>query len=114
MKTLEMIGPDNWREFLAAPVAVLMLGKSTCDACTQWSGELSEYLAGENLEFSDVRFGKLLLDQRGLIDFKKENPWIAEITALPFTIIFRSGEKVKEFAGGGIDRLTNRLERVLA
>ena len=110
MRVLETIGPDNWREFIAAPTAVLLIGKSDCKACIEWSAELAAYLSSEEAGFIDVRFGKLLLDQRGLIDFKKENAWLAEVKELPFTVIFRNGERFKEFAGGGLARLTGRLE----
>ena len=114
MRELEILGPDTWRDFVAAPLAVLVIGKSTCDACTQWSGELEEFLSSDDAGHADVRFGKLLLDQRGLIEFKKEMEWLKDVTVLPFTVIFKDGEKVKDFAGSGIERLTNRLERVTA
>lgn len=114
MRELEVLGPDNWRDFVAAPLAVLVIGKSTCEACTQWSDELTEYLTREDTGHDDVRFGKLLLDQRGLIEFKKEMEWLKDVTVLPFTVIFKDGEKVKDFAGSGIERMTNRLERVSA
>jgi hypothetical protein len=112
MREIEVLGPDTWRDFVASPMAVLLIGKSTCDACTQWSEELNRYLGQEDAGYADVRFGKLLLDQRGLIEFKKEMEWLKEVSVLPFTVIFKDGEKVKDFAGGGIERLTNRLERV--
>jgi hypothetical protein len=40
------------------------------------------------------------------------NPWLADVDVLPYTLIYRAGEKVAEFAGGGIGRLESRLERV--
>lgn len=111
MAQLEEIGPDNWKEFLESDLAVLMIGKSTCEACKTWGGELSEWLATEEAP-DDVRFGKLLLDQRGLIEFKKASPWLAELDVLPFNVVYVKGEKTKDFAGGGLDRLKARLERV--
>ena len=111
MRQLEMIGPDNWEEFLGDGTAVLMLGKTDCAACSEWTTELSEFLAGDE-EFTEVRFGKLVLDQRGLIDFKKANPWLAEVDVLPFNAIYRDGEKVKDFAGKGLPRLQNRLRNL--
>jgi hypothetical protein len=48
----------------------------------------------------------------GLASFKRANPWLADIDVLPYTLIYRAGEKVAEFAGGGISRLESRLERV--
>jgi hypothetical protein len=59
-----------------------------------------------------VRFGKILLDRGGLASFKRANPWLAELDVLPYTLIYRRGEKVAEFAGGGVARLVARLERL--
>jgi len=59
-----------------------------------------------------VRFGKILLDRGGLASFKRAKPWLAEVDVLPYTRIYRGGEKLAEFAGGGIGRLQSRLERV--
>lgn len=112
MRELEILGPETWRDFVAAPLAVLVIGKSSCEACTQWSDELTEYLASEDAGYDDVRFGKLLLDQRGLIEFKKEMEWLKDVDVLPFTVIFKDGAKAKDFAGSGIERMTNRLARV--
>jgi hypothetical protein len=108
MGRLETVDKRNWREFIAAPRAVLMLGKSDCAACGQWTEELEQFL-GSDEEWKDVRFGKILLDKPGLVDFKRSNPWIADLDVLPFTQIYVSGERSKSFAGGGVERLVNRL-----
>jgi hypothetical protein len=107
---LETLGADSWEEFLASPRAVLVLGKADCEACTRWSEELSAWLADAAV-WPDVRFGKLLLNTPGLVAFKRANPWVANLDMLPHTIVYRDGEKLKEFAGGGIDRLETRLHR---
>jgi hypothetical protein len=54
----------------------------------------------------------MMLDQRGLIEFKKENSWLAEVEVLPFNVLYSAGEKRKEYAGGGLDRLLNRLRKI--
>ncbi len=112
MSRLENVDGDNWRDFIASPTAVLVLGKSDCEKCGEWSAELAEKLASD-AGFGTVRFGKMLLDQRGLTDFKRENPWLAELDVLPYNVIFHEQERVKSFAGGGWDRLANRLRRVV-
>jgi len=111
MSTLEQIDGRNWEEFLQAPVAVLMLGKSDCPACGAWTDELSAFLAADG-EFPHVRFGKILLDKGGLVGFKRAHPWIAELDVLPFNQIFVAGERSKSFAGGGIERLLGRLRQL--
>lgn len=107
---LETIDGQNWEAFVSAPVAVLMLGKSDCEACRAWTAELSEWLAADSA-FGHVRFGKLLLDTPGLISFKRANPWLADVEVLPFNLLYVGGERVKQFAGGGVERLVSRLER---
>lgn len=108
-----MLDGTSWQAFLASPVAVLMLGKSDCAACAAWTEELVGFLEADE-RFRHVRFGKLLLDKPGLVSFKRANPWIAELDALPVTVIFADGVEMKRFAGGGVDRLVSRLERVAA
>ena len=108
MGRLEAIDKTNWRGFVSAPRAVLMLGKSDCEACNAWTKELEEFLASDE-EWKDVRFGKIVLDKPGLIEFKRENPWIAELDVLPFNQIYLAGERSKSFAGSGVERLVNRL-----
>jgi hypothetical protein len=111
VSSLESLGPKNWQEFVAAPRAVLVLGKSDCDNCARWSAELTEWL-GRGDRWPSVRFGKLMLDTPGLIAFKRANPWVAELDMLPHTVIYKDGEIVKQFAGGGVERLETRLQGV--
>jgi hypothetical protein len=111
MDRLESIDGGNWEAFLAAPCCVLMLGKSDCEHCAEFTAELHTFLAADRT-YSEVRFGKMLLDRGGLATFKRSNPWLADLDVLPYTVIYRNGLKVAEFAGGGIARLASRLERV--
>ena len=113
MSRIEAIGGSGWEEFVASPVAVLVLGRSDCEACAQWSAELEAHL-GDPSRWPEVRFGKVLLDTPGLVGFKRANPWVAELDALPSTHIYIQGERVKSFAGGGVSRLESRLRRVTA
>ena len=80
-----------------------MLGKSDCDHCNEFTEELHTFLAADQT-YADVRFGKILLDRGGLASFKRANPWLADVDVLPYTLIYRGGQKVAEFAGGGIGR----------
>ncbi len=111
MTRLEILDRASWRDFLGAPTAVLMLGKSDCPACAAWTDELCAFLEADQ-EFADVRFGKILLDQGGLADFKRDNPWIAQLEVLPYNVLYVGGERRKEFAGSGIERLVNRLRGI--
>ena len=111
MDRLESIDGSNWEAFLGAPCCVLMLGKSDCEHCGEFTAELHTFLAADRT-CSEVRFGKMLLDRGGLATFKRSNPWLADLDVLPYTVIYRNGLKVAEFAGGGIARLVSRLGRV--
>jgi len=113
MARLETVDGGNWREFVAAPVAVLVIGKSDCPACAAWSEELEGFLAADK-DWTHVRFGKMLLDKGGLIDFKRASPWLADVDELPFNQIYLKGERSKAFPGGGSERLVSRLRSVAA
>jgi len=113
MSRLEQLDGESWQEFVSAPAAVLVLGKSGCEACSAWSAELEAFLETDE-RWRDVRFGKLLLDTRGLVAFKRANPWVAELDVLPFNVIYVGGVPTKRFAGSGRERLVKRLEGALA
>ncbi len=112
MSRIEQLDPTTLEDFLAADASVLILAKTTCENCSRWSEELGAACCDAGF-FPGVRFGKLYLDTPGLIAFKKANPWIAGVEDLPYNVIYVKGEQVKQYAGGGIDRLSNRLNRVL-
>jgi hypothetical protein len=111
MDRLETIDGSNWEAFLQAPWAVLMLGKTDCEHCSAYTDELHGFL-GADMAHRDVRFGKMLLDRGGLASFKRANPWLADVDVLPYTLIYSGGTKVAEFAGGGVERLQARLQRL--
>jgi len=111
MIRLETIDGSNWQEFVAAPRAVLMLSKTDCEKCAAWTRELTEFLETD-AEHTDVRFGKMVRNERGLIEFKEAKPWLADVDVLPFNVVYVGWERVKSFAGGGRDRLKNRLARI--
>ena len=108
MARLETVDGSNWREFLAAPRAVLILAKTTCQHCADWSAELGAFLDTDT-RFAEIRFGKMYLDRPGLIDFKRGNPWLAEVDDLPFNLLYEHGERRKSWPGGGVARLVDRL-----
>jgi hypothetical protein len=111
MSTLQILDKDTIAPFLEHPDRVLILGKSDCAACKAWAAELTAAMEDGSFS-SSVPVGKLDLDQRGLGDFKKSSPWLADITDLPFNVIYVADEKQKSWAGAGVDRLKNRLERL--
>jgi hypothetical protein len=113
MSRLEAIDGSNWESFVQSPWAVLMLGKTDCEHCIAYTEELHAFLETD-ATYGDVRFGKILLDRGGLVSFKRANPWLAEVDVLPYTLLYRAGARLAEFAGGGLPRLRSRLERLRA
>jgi hypothetical protein len=109
--TLEMLDGESWRAFVAADAAFLMLGKSDCEPCKAWTAELQAFLAaGSGAAHPRVRFGKLLLDSKGLTDFKRENQsWLKDLETLPWNLLYVGGTLEKSWPGGGIARLEGRL-----
>ena len=109
MVDVELLTKDNWQEFLKEPKAVLMLGKTTCEACKEWTADLKEWSDSPE----GIRFGKINLDEPGWGRFKLQEKWVSEVDVLPFNAIYIDGENKKSWAGGGLDRLSNRLNRFI-
>lgn len=112
MNSLQILDKDNWENFYTEGVHVLVVGKTTCNACKEWGTELESYLDSSD-DFPSVEFGKIMIDQGGLVKWKKASPWLADVSDLPCTVILKNGEIMKQFYGKGIERLKNRLTNVL-
>lgn len=106
---LEKIDDTNFEEFLKSPVAFLMIGKEDCPACAKWTDELVPYLETLLLP-PGIRFGKLSLNGGGVTNFKRAHAgWLKDVMELPYNTLWSRGEKVKDWAGNNVERLTNRL-----
>lgn len=110
--SLAAITDRTLSDLVASPRAVLVLGKSDCGHCTAYEREILELQAKGELE--GVEFGKLLLDAPGSPRFKKENPWIASLEALPYTLLFSEGQLTTHFATSRASYLAERLEEDFA
>jgi hypothetical protein len=98
----------NLRELLASPRAVLVIGKSDCGHGVSYEREI--LALQEAGELADVAIGKLLLDAPGSPRFKKENPWLGSLSALPHTLLFLDGQHVENFAASKGTYLLERIE----
>jgi hypothetical protein len=137
---MEILKGEAWRALVGAPIAVLVLAKTTCPVCQAWLEELTAFLETDQ-HWQQVRFGKIFLDQ-GVVDGDDDDEddddtdtlwrslsaelgalpeslasferasrdWLAEVRDLPYNVIFVHGRKVKGWPGGGIDRLVTRLD----
>ena len=93
MSELKILERENWEATVNAPVAIVMLGKSDCVACNEWTTELKAFLETDT-EFESVAFGKILLDKGGLGKFKKASPWLSEVHDLPTNVLYVNGEPI--------------------
>lgn len=92
---------------------MLILARSTCEACRAYERELRRLLAAGPVEGIEA-IGKLILDQPGSSKFKRDNPWIQTIDYLPYTVVFRRGERVDAFATSQGTYLMDRIRRLRA
>jgi hypothetical protein len=107
-------GPQRLTEralgaLLAAPRAALVLTRSACPPCGAYQAELAALRARG--ELAGLAVGILVLDRPGAARFKRANPWIRDLRALPYTVLYRRGERVDGFAAS---RGAYLLERVAA
>jgi hypothetical protein len=142
MSRLEILDGESWSGLVHAPLAVLVLARTTCPVCKAWLEELTAFLEADR-RWQKVRFGRLYVDQGAededdeddeedgidalrrtfaaqlgslppsLASFERANrDWLGDVTDLPYNAIFAEGRKVKGWPGGGIDRLLSRLEKI--
>lgn len=106
------VNDQNIADVLGADRGVLLLTKSTCGSCASYQKEIeAQYDRGR---LNDVVIGKIVLDQPGAGQFKRANPWIAELEHLPYTVLYRNGERVDQFEASKGSYLVERVEDVLA
>jgi hypothetical protein len=84
----------------------LILAKDDCDNCAAYESDVRRLQ--EQRLLGEVVVGKLLLTRPGCRAFKRENPWLRDLTYLPYTVLYADGERVDEFASS---RGTYLLER---
>jgi hypothetical protein len=94
---------------LAAPRAALVLTRTTCPACGAYQAEVAALLAEGKL--AGIAVGTLVLDRPGAGRFKRDNPWLSGLRYLPYTVLYRQGERVDAFAAS---RGAYLLERAAA
>lgn len=111
MGCIETLTDENYREFLAKGMRVLLLTRRDCPHCRAWTGEVSEFLKSDDV-WKKVRFAKIDLGSDEVEEFKKANAWLEFIPGVPFNVIFVEGQPTNSFAGSGVKRMVKRLERL--
>lgn len=108
MNEYTQVTDDTFETLLAAEQAVLVIGKSDCGYCRQYDAGIADLL--EDPAYTDTVFGKLVLDEPGNTQLKRESSWIAGLNQLPYTVLYREGEPVDKFAASKASYLEERLQ----
>lgn len=74
----------------------LILGKDDCNNCSGYEADVRQLR--ERGALGELVVGKIVLTQPGSPAFKRDNPWLRDVTYLPYTVLYREGERVDEFA----------------
>jgi hypothetical protein len=74
----------------------LILGKDDCDNCAAYEADIRRLQ--EQGVLGELVVGKIMLTQPGSRRFKRENPWLRDVSFLPYTVLYEAGERVDEFA----------------
>ena len=75
---------------------VLILGKDDCDNCAAYEADIRRLQ--EQGVLGELVVGKIMLTQRGSRAFKRENPWLRDVSFLPYTVLYTAGERIDGFA----------------
>jgi hypothetical protein len=94
---------------LGAPHGALIFTRTTCPACGAYQAEIAALQAQGRL--GGLAVGVLRLDRPGASRFKRENRWLTELRYLPYTVLYRRGQRIDAFAAS---RGAYLLERVAA
>jgi hypothetical protein len=89
----------------------LILGKDDCDSCASYEADVRR-LQEQGVLGDELVIGKLMLTQPGCRAFKRENPWLRDVTFLPYTVLYSAGERVDEFASSRGSYLLERASDV--
>ncbi len=108
-KPIREVTDQNLGEVVEAERAVLVLTKTGCGHCAAYQAEIEALL--ERGAMGGTVIGKMPLNQRGVIrDFKRNNPWLADLEFLPYTLLYSKGQRVDDFAASKGSYLLERIE----
>ena len=106
------VNDQNLKDVVEADLGVLILAKSDCGYCASYEQDILQLIGRGKLQ--GVTIGKLVLDAPGSGRFKRDNPWLAGLKTLPYTLLYRKGERVDEFSASKGLYLLEKIEDLLA
>jgi hypothetical protein len=102
-----IITDANLDEVRNADLGVLILTKTDCGYCAQYQQEITALRERGRLQGPII--GKILLDRPGSLGFKRDNAWLAGVTHLPYTLVYRHGARIDEFDASKGSYLAERV-----
>lgn len=93
---ISTVNDANITAFLEHDLCALILARSTCNQSISSIGDVRRLV--ESGALGDTRVGVMMLDQPGASQFRLENSWLASAQILPYTMLFRKGERVDGFS----------------
>lgn len=108
--TLRRVTDDTMASILGAERAALILTARNCRASAQYRHGIETLL--HTRELPGITLGALVVDEPGVEEFLLENGWLADVEALPFTVLYRRGQRVDGFAAFSPGSFMRRLERL--
>jgi len=112
MATFEAMTDRIYDQLSSLEFALIVLGRGSCQDCTQYHGELRQWVAGGDGP-GQLRVLTLNLDSPLGQDFKDDHEWVRHIDTIPYNALMVKGVVVKNWSGGTIQRLMNRLDKVV-
>ncbi len=106
--SLIRVNDEDLDAFLAAEWAVLILSKSNCGYCATYQRDIDAYQGQGRLD--GISIGKLVLDEPGVPQFKRNNRWMGDLRFLPHTLLYHRGQVIDSFGTSKGSYLLERLE----
>lgn len=106
---IETVTDYNIEAFLGSDLCALILARSTCNRSITYQDDVRRLIDSGAL--GAIRVGVLLLDQRGVSQFKRQNLWLMGTEHLPYTMLYRRGLRVDGFPAARGHTLLDRARR---
>jgi hypothetical protein len=101
------VDDTNYGEFMSGSKVVFILGKSNCETCSEYVADVESLVGRE--DFKGTCFCKVILEKRGSISVRRENPWIAKSNYLSYVVLYKNG-RASEFVASNGAYLTKMIE----
>jgi hypothetical protein len=86
----------NIDTFLSQDLCTLIVARSNCNRCIAYIAEVERMASSGAL--GETAVGVVMLDQPGVSQFKRNNLWLIHAQFLPYTVLFRNGERIDGFS----------------